>query len=279
MTLPTVPEWLRTCQGIDQFGPAYGVMLRQDSPDPGSADRRALENMIRVCDATAEYLYSDYTPTDIRCKKGSRPGLEEALRSAGADEGEAPRRIRRIARFCRRLGARVAGQAPADVRVGGREEEIIARGSDWCSDISRVACALCCVAGIPARIVFQANPNRPYNGHVIIEAYRQGQWGAVDPTCNVVYRRADKSPASVWELMNAPDLVRAHYRNEGTLYANPDQFSLSAIVNYDLVASADLHGEAAPLSEYSLRVLEMSVAGWPGGRRWLFGEEQGRCEL
>ncbi|MFP4054470.1 MAG: transglutaminase domain-containing protein [Phycisphaerae bacterium] len=274
-----MPDRIRPYQGIDQFGVAYGVMLRQDSPDPAGPDRLALENMVRVCDATADFLYGDYSPTEVRYQPGSRPGLEEALHVAGGDEGPASRRIRRIARFCRRLGARVARQQPADVRVGGSEEEVIARGSDWCSDVSRVACALCSVAGLPARIVFQANPHRPYNGHVIVEVYRRGRWGAVDPTCNVVYRHGDKSPASVWELMNAPDLVRAHYRNEGTLYANPDQFSLSAIVNYDLAAASDLHNPAVPLTEYSLRVLDMSVAGWPGGRRWLFGEEQGRCEI
>jgi hypothetical protein len=274
-----LPPAVAACQGSDQFGPAYRVMLEHDTHAPGSVDRVGIEHMIRLCEASAGFLYSDYTPTAVRYRPGCRPHLETVRDEIFGDVTDVEKRVRRLARFCRCLGAR-AGETPIEqMRFGGREEQIIQRGSDWCTDVSRVACALLQTGGIPARIVFQANADRPYSGHVIVEAFRNGSWGAVDPTCNVVYRHPDGRPASVWELMNAPDLLQSHYRNAGTAYTNPAQFALSALVNYDIADADHYRYDVVPLNEYSRRVLELSLAGWPGGRRWLFGEEEGKCEM
>lgn len=274
-----LPEAIREYTGSGQFGPAYRIMLEHDTHAPGSVDRVGIEHMIRLCDATAEFLYSEYTPTTVRHMPGSRPRLEAVCEEIFDGVRDAEKRVRRIGRFCRRLGAKAPTGSDEEMVFGGTEEQIIDRGSDWCTDVSRVACALLQVGGIPSRIVFQANPDRPYSGHVIVEAWRSGIWGAVDPTCNVVYRHSSGRPASVWELMNDDDLLRRHYRNAGTMYTNPQQFRLSAVVNYRIAHAAGYRYDVGPLNEYSRRVLEMSLAGWPGGRRWLFGEEQGRCDL
>lgn len=272
---PAVADW----QGSGQFGPAYRIMLEHDTHAPGSVDRAGIEHMIRLCGATAEFLYTEYTPPAARYRPGSRPELEVVRDGVFGDVTDVEKRVRRVARFCRRLGAK-AGDTPIDeMRFGGTEEQIIERGSDWCTDVSRVACALLQVGGVASRMVFQANAHRPYSGHVIVECFRNGSWGAVDPTCNVVYRYNDGRPASVWELMNDQSLLCSHYRNAGTAYTNPDQFALSAIVNYDIADAGQYRYDVGPLNEYSRRVLELSLAGWPGGRRWLFGEEQGKCEM
>ncbi len=274
-----LPEAIREHQGSGQFGPAYRIMLEHDTHAPGSVDRVGIEHMVRLCDATAGFLYTGYTPTTTRYAPGSRPTLEAVCEEIFEGVSDAEKRVRRIGRFCRRLGAK-ASKGPVDEMLfGGTEEQIIARGSDWCTDVSRVACGLLQVSGIPSRIVFQANRHRPYSGHVIVEAWRSGTWGALDPTCNVVYRHSSGRGASVWELISDDDLLKSHYRNAGTMYTNPDQFRLSAVVNYSIADAARYRYDVGPLNEYSRRVLEMSLAGWPGGRRWLFGEEQGKCEL
>ena len=38
--------------------------------------------------------------------------------------------------------------------LGGPEERILERGTDWCPDVARVACALLQVSGLPARIIY-----------------------------------------------------------------------------------------------------------------------------
>ncbi|MGH2586405.1 MAG: transglutaminase domain-containing protein, partial [Dehalococcoidia bacterium] len=95
--------------------------------------------------------------------------------------------------------------------VGGTEEEIIERGSDWCTDLARVACVLCQVAGIPARLVYLADTRRAYGAHAIIEAYRGAAWGALDPTTGVVYRHPDGRPASTWDLQRDRRLLASHW--------------------------------------------------------------------
>ena len=74
------------------------------------------------------------------------------------------------------------------MRFGGTEEQIIARGSDWCTDVVRVACAMCQVAGVPARLVSLFNLSQAHSGHDIIEVFSEGVWGAADPLNGLVYR-------------------------------------------------------------------------------------------
>ena len=42
--------------GLGQFGPAYRIMLENNSHAPGSVDRVLCERMIRLCPETAAYL-------------------------------------------------------------------------------------------------------------------------------------------------------------------------------------------------------------------------------
>ena len=67
-------------RGIGQFGPAYQVMLENDSHAPGSVDHVLLEKMVKLCHETADYLYGEYTSQKILYKKGTRPKLELYLK-------------------------------------------------------------------------------------------------------------------------------------------------------------------------------------------------------
>jgi hypothetical protein len=151
------------------------------------------------------------------------------------------------------------------MRFGGTEEAIIARGTDWCTDVARVGCALYQVAGFPSRIVSLFNLHAAYSGHVIVEVHRRGAWGAVDTNSGVVYRKDDGRPATMWDLMNDAEVVKRHD-------AQPSQFTGAGIANYR-VRDSDFHDyTVSGLNDYYRTILSMAEQGWPGGLRWLHGE-------
>ena len=80
------------------------------------------------------------------------------------------------------------------------------RGSDWCTDMARVACVMCQVAGLPARIVSLFNTGQAYSGHSIIEVYRVDAWGAADPVNGIIYRRLDGAPGATSTHIPVNDL-------------------------------------------------------------------------
>ena len=259
-------------QGTGQFGNAYGTMLDNDTHAPGSVDRVLAGRMVRLCTETADYLYTGYSPTCTRYDKGSRPLLERYVADAGASQGPSADRVASIVDFCRSLEERAVANL-GGMRFGGTEEQIVARGSDWCTDVARVACAMCQVAGVPARLVSLFNLSQAYSGHQFIEAFNEGVWGAVDPLDGVLYRRPDGRQATTWELMNDDRLVRGNWQEQSSFFADPRQFEAAAIVNYPIWRASSFDYMVSSLNDYTRRVLEMANAGWPGGLRWLHGEE------
>ena len=170
---------------------------------------------------------------------GSRPALEAYVAETGASEGSPVDRVSRIVDFCHGLGERAVDDLDG-MRFGGTEEQIVARGSDWCTDVARVACAMCQIAVVPARLVSLFNLDQAYSGHQIIEAFIEGVWGAADPLNRIVYRHPDGRPATTWNLMNYDQLVRGNWRSQSSFYADPRQFGAAAIINYPDLASVML---------------------------------------
>ena len=273
MPSPETPPEIAEYVGEDQFGPAYQVMLAGDAHAAGSVDRVLSQRMIRLHAATADYLYGSYTPTTSRYRPGSRPGLERCLRAATAGATDPEEIVDGIVRWCADIAEAADDLSLDDFLLGGHEEAIVERGTDWCTDLSRVGCVLCQVAGLPARLVCLFNTSAAYSGHVIVEVLRQGRWGCVDVVNGVVYRHQDGAPASAWELQRAPDLIAAHRRLHGG-YGWAAQFLGVAIVNY-FVWEADRYDfSVSGLNAYTRSILEQSMRGWPGGLRWLHGEDE-----
>ena len=161
------------------------------------------------------------------------------------------------------------------MRFGGSEEEIVHRGSAWCTDLARVAVALAQALGLPARLVYLADTAQSYSGHAIVEVHRRGRWGAADPVTAVVYRHPDGAPASTWELMRDAHLVLAHRRPDGSApTSDPGLFRAAAIAEYDAAATPPAVYIVSGLNPYYRAALEQAEAGWPGGLRWLHGEER-----
>lgn len=257
--------------GIAQFGQAYQIMLEKDTHAPGSVDRVLAERMICLCTETAPQLYTEYTPAAIHYQEGSRPRLERYVTEATKGCSSEEEKVGGIAAFCSRLQEKVEEEGLDEMVVGGLEEEVVDRGSDWCPDVARVACVLCQVAGIPARLVMLFNTDQAYSGHVIIEAYRSDVWGAVDPLTNVVYR-VEGEPATAWDLMMNPELVKAHWRGPSTPYTTPGQFRSGGISNYFVWDEDQYDYSTSRINEYYRAILKMSLRGWPGGLRWIHGE-------
>jgi hypothetical protein len=246
-------------------------MFEHDSHAPGSVDRVLMQGMVRLCSETRAHLYGAFSPTISDYRPGSRPKLERHFTAAIAGCGSAGEQLDGISRFCTDLGARASRDVDAMV-LGGTEEQIIARGSDWCADVARVACVLYQVAGLAARMVYLADVLQAYSGHAIIEVHRRGVWGAVDPTAGVVYRTADGTPATTWDLMGDPGLVESHRRASGSAYSRPSQFARAAISNYSIGDRMQYDYTVSGVNDYYRTILEMSDDGWPGGLRWLHGE-------
>ena len=156
--------------------------------------------------------------------------------------------------------------------LGGTEEELWGRPTDWCTDLARLACALCQVAGIPARLVLLFDTERAYSGHAIIEAWRRGAWGAADAVTGLCHA-AEGRPLTTWELMPDLALVAAHRaRHPGASFTDPAQFRGAAVTNYYVEDAPQHDYTVSRPNAYYRSILSMAAQGWPGGLRWLHGE-------
>ena len=259
-------------KGPGQFGPAYQIMFENDSHASGSIDRELMENMILLNSETENYIYTELTPTISHYKEGARPLLEEHVKRMTSECHSEQERIEAIAGFTGSMQNRASDDLDL-IRIGGTEEEMITRGSDWCSDVARVACALYQIAGVPARMVYLIDTEKAYTGHVIIEVYRSGVWGALDPLTNVIYNTLEGKPASTWNLMNDPRLIERHSRDGSTYYTNAGQFRAAAVSNYFIWDWEKYDYTVSKVNGYYRSILEMSDKGWPDGLHWINNED------
>ncbi|MGD9894735.1 MAG: transglutaminase domain-containing protein [Dehalococcoidia bacterium] len=230
--------------------------------------------MVRLCTATAQYLYRDFTPLRVLYQWGAAPELEQRLEmilKGGSDPEEA---VVQIVAFCRGVAEAAADDDLDTMVVGGTEEQIIERGSDWCTDLARVACVLCQVAGIPARLVYLADTRRAYSAHAIIEAYRDGTWGAIDPTTGVIYQHLDGRPTLAWDLQRDRGPLASHWPDTTNRSERVGQFRRATLANYFVWERQHYDCTVSPINSYYRTILDMAAQGWPGGLRWLHDEDE-----
>jgi hypothetical protein len=260
--------------GIGCFGSAYAAMYQNDTHAFGSVDRSFYAEMVLLNRATAPWLYGSFTEEHPAVPMG-RPQLD-ALASS-LHRGEDAATVDAIVDHCRRQIVEPFDTPAHDMVFGGTEEAILARGTDWCTDIARVCCALCQASGLGARIVITANTRLPYCGHTVVECYYDCQWGVLDPTFGIVYRDAAGRPASVQTLRAQPALVaEAFARRHPTmthLFPPAQQYLSAAFVNYDAACPKQYDYSESSLNAYTAGILSHSEQGWPHGLRWLYGED------
>ncbi|MDQ1328318.1 MAG: hypothetical protein QG641_1603 [Candidatus Poribacteria bacterium] len=258
--------------GINQFGPAYQIMLENDLHASDSVDRVLMARMVRLCPETAEYLYTAYSPIETKYQKGLKPELERYVNDVIAGCKSSEDQIRGIASFCSGLSVKAEGQSLDDMLFGGTEEEIIQCGSDMCTDVARIGCAMCQIAGFPSRMVYLFDTEQAYSGHVIIEVFRNGIWGTVDTSTSVIYHYPDGKLSTTWDLMKNPHLIDFNREVSGGFYTTVGQFRGSAISNYFVWEKYNY--TVSKINDYYRSILEMSEKGWLGGLRWLHGEDE-----
>lgn len=190
---------------------AWEMMLRLG--EAGTVDcEHFIDTQLYLTPETAKYIYSDYTPTEVRYERGSRPGLEAVFKGLGlAPEMPDYDKFLWIARFVRDLPARHNWTNGLPF-TGGTEEELIAKGASMCNEKSRVMIALCQAAGLPARYI-----GHHIGGHGVSEAYVDGRWAyfdnrgvffLLDPESRAAERGAPSPLAGTWEVWQDRGLIR-----------------------------------------------------------------------
>ena len=257
--------------GIGVFGPAYKAMYECDPHANGSVDRVLLARMVRLTDASATGFYAPEQTRVSEYESGTRPLLEGLLSrfSESTPIGNPHGVIGAILNIGEDIVSRAA-ESIDNLVFGGTEEQIFERGSDWCTDLARLACCLSQVGGYNARLAFLADISKPYSGHAICEMSIDGRWLAVDATYGIEYRSPNGDPLNVWQLVSNP--LQAE-----SVGAVTDEvvgyFRAAALVEYCVVDVSMHDYSISRIDEYNRSILEEASLGWSGGLRWLHGED------
>lgn len=145
-----------------------------------------------------------------------------------------------------------------DIIFGGTEVDILARGTDWCSTMARVASVILMCLNIPCRMVHLVNENKAYHGHVVVEVYYEKHYGVVDPIHNYVFYH--NRPLSTLDLLNN----KVYMKDMNVEYV--DYYKLAAISFYNPLEKHNLYFESRA-NEYYLNLISNNHQG-----KWIMSE-------
>lgn len=250
-------------RGYSVFGPAYARMFEQDLHHPDSVDHDILKRMVLLDEDSIDDLYADsmQTSKDVT----DHPLYGFAQRFKAEDDVVS---VARVLYFTKTLAERF--DTPFEEMIfGGTEQEIIARGTDWCTDMSRVGAALLQCLHIPARIVVLVDGTRAYHGHQVVEAFVEGRHVMCDFLAGV-FSIGESRPA-LKDLLGKPDVIRRIYRDAVADDARLDTlsrtFDLAAISTYD-ITGVHRYMTSRP-NAYYLALMKLEQTG-----EWLMGETE-----
>ncbi|MFH5882400.1 transglutaminase-like domain-containing protein [Liberiplasma polymorphum] len=241
--------------GYGVFGKAYEYMFRNDLHNKHSVDHAILKNMVFLDEDSKSFLYKAPQPvskdicnhvlSEIAHKLKGENHLESIYRTIEFVNG--------IVKKC---------DTPFEEMIfGGTELEIIKRGSDWCTDISRVGAALLQCLGMPSRIAILVNKFKAYHGHQIVEVYLDGTYMMCDFLYGVI-ARLDQN-YSVHDLLNKPELVHKIYSSKIDDSMQLDNiaslYNLAAISEYDISKKNNYH--ISKPNEYYLKMMNLIQDG------------------
>jgi len=192
----------------------------------GSVDAVFFNEMVLLCEETADYLYSEYTPLAVSYIPQSRSLLEKIVMQVTKGKNSDKTKLLALMNYVRDISE--MHPLPEEIRktvskegkpvestlifYGGTEEELIKKGGSMCNELARVLIILCQIAGIPSRYVghicsFQQDLSIPYpSGHGVVEAYIDDKWVYMDIRGQHFYKD-DGNFASTWELINDNSLI------------------------------------------------------------------------
>jgi hypothetical protein len=165
----------------------------------GGVDVEVIEGQLLLNETSADYIYSDFTPLEIKYEKGSRPLLEQVVNENTDENMNDMEKMLALMRKCRDN----RDNKPSSVTfTGGNEEELLKRGAIMCNEIHRVFACLCQISGIPARLM-----GTHISGHMMSEVYVNSTWMWVDCMKGNYCFNDNGTPASTWDLMQDPEII------------------------------------------------------------------------
>ena len=212
-----VPDWVEPYLGRPGLGPPWTDKTGPLASGVAGIDRYHANHFVVYRPETADYLYSEYTPTTIDYPRGLLPSYENAVAPLLSEGGSQTELLERLM-----LGPVLeltphptvppyGPRVPANRNLD--DEALLASGSAWCNEQARVFTRMCQMAGIPARMIFLFFGNGK-NGHTIAEAYADGQWIMADASWMVVFRDEAGTAMTAAECHNPAnrERVQAIYR-------------------------------------------------------------------
>lgn len=248
-------------RGYGVFGKAYEVMLRKDLHAAGSIDHRLMESMILLEEESAALLYQN--PPRIPSEICRNPLWQFAQQFKRETEKET---IRAVLDFTQNI-VQNFDQPFEQMHFGGTEQEILQRGTDWCADLARVGVVLLECLTIPARMVNLADRKKAYHGHVILEAFYEGKFGAIDPVYGYLFY--ENGPLSVWELQHHPDRLKQIIGCGDHSDYYQGLYDAAAISEYDPTCLDNQYLISCPNKYY----LALIARGENDGQ-WILGEDK-----
>jgi hypothetical protein len=241
--------------GYGVFGKAYEYMFKNDLHHKRSVDHAILKKMILLDKDSKSFLYK--SPQPVSQDISNHALYEIAHKLKGDNHLES---IDRTIEFAIEIVKK--GDTPFEEMIfGGTELEIIKRGSDWCTDISRVGAALLQCLGMPSRIAILVNQFNAYHGHQVVEVYVDGTYMMCDFLYGVI-ARLDQN-YSVYDLLSNPKLVHKIYSSKINDSKQLDYivglYNLAAISEYDI---SKMHNyNISKPNEYYLKMMNLSQDG------------------
>lgn len=243
--------------GYSIFGKEYEIMLRNDLHDIDSIDHYFLKTMILLDEESASYLYCNKPIISNSIIKHELYEFSKQFRRNNELDT-----IKQALAFTTTIVNDFSIDFD-DMIFGGTEKQIIERGTDWCADISRVGAVLLQCLGIPSRIIHLANINRAYNGHVVVEAYYENNYGIIDFLYGYLFY--DKKPISALDVMGKIEIIQNLFDNQD--YSN--LFTRIAINEYDPTNKNNNYNLSKP-NEYCLKLIHESK----NDGTWIMNEDK-----
>lgn len=245
----------KTKIGYGVFGKAYEHMFKNDLHHKGSVDHALLKNMIFLDEDSKSFLYK--APNAVSQDISNHELYEIAHKLKGDNHLES---IDKTIEFVIEIVKKC--DTPFEEMIfGGTELEIIKRGSDWCTDISRVGAALLQCLGMPSRIAILVTPFIAYHGHQVVEVYLDGTYMMCDFLYGVIARLDHNY--SVYDLLNKPKLVHKIYSSKIIDSKQLDYitslYNLAAISEYDI--SKKHNYQTSKPNEYYLKMMNLKQDG------------------
>lgn len=240
-------------KGYSVFGKAYETMLKNDLHNLNSIDHKLLREMILLEEDSYQALYG-IQPLTLDMKTHDLYDFSQSLR-----DNTDLITIKNVLDYTSKIAGGFSLKIE-EMKFGGTEKEILERGTDWCADMARVSVVLLMCLGISARIIYLANTERAYNGHVVTEAYYEGKFGVIDPIYGYCFH--DGKPLDAYMLMNENKYLKDYddaYRG---------LFKKIAICEYNPL-DAENDYSVSVINDYYRILLNNNHDG-----KWLLGENQ-----